>query len=211
MPAIITFLHGLGDSGHGWAEAFAGIRISHIKYVCPHGPVTPSTFIMNMALPSWLHVIGLSPDCQEDEGRSKWAAGNIKALIDQELENGISTNKLILGEVSQGRALSLYSALTTQQKLMGVPALSCWLPVWASFLQGPNSGINKDISILKGHGDCDPLVPLIFGSLTDEKQKSLVNPANVTFQSYDGMMHSSCQQEMMDVKQFIDNLLPSID
>uniref|UniRef100_A0A5F5PN73 Acyl-protein thioesterase 1 n=2 Tax=Equus TaxID=9789 RepID=A0A5F5PN73_HORSE len=111
----------------------------------------------------------------------------------------------------QGGALSLYTALTTQQKLAGVTALSCWLPLRASFPQGPISGVNRDISILQCHGDCDPLVPLMFGSLTVEKLKTLVNPANVTFKTYEGMMHSSCQQEMMDIKQFIDKLLPPVD
>uniref|UniRef100_A0A2K5JUQ7 Acyl-protein thioesterase 1 n=1 Tax=Colobus angolensis palliatus TaxID=336983 RepID=A0A2K5JUQ7_COLAP len=141
---------------------------------------------MNMAMPSWFDIIGLSPDSQEDESGIKQAAEN-------------------------GGALSLYTALTTQQKLAGVTALSCWLPLRASFPQGPVGGANRDISILQCHGDCDPLVPLMFGSLTVEKLKTLVNPANVTFKTYEGMMHSSCQQEMMDVKQFIDKLLPPID
>uniref|UniRef100_A0A5F9C8R6 Acyl-protein thioesterase 1 n=1 Tax=Oryctolagus cuniculus TaxID=9986 RepID=A0A5F9C8R6_RABIT len=116
------------------------------------------------------------------------------ALIDQEVKNGIPSNRIILGGFSQGGALSLYTALTTQQKLAGVTALSCWLPLRASFPQGPISGANRDISILQCHGDCDPLVPLMFGSLTVEKLKTLVNPANVTFKTYEGMMHSSCQQ-----------------
>nr|XP_030869778.1 acyl-protein thioesterase 1 isoform X5 [Gorilla gorilla gorilla] len=193
--AAVIFLHGLGDTGHGWAEAFAGIRSSHIKYICPHA----------------FDIIGLSPDSQEDESGIKQAAENIKALIDQEVKNGIPSNRIILGGFSQGGALSLYTALTTQQKLAGVTALSCWLPLRASFPQGPVGGANRDISILQCHGDCDPLVPLMFGSLTVEKLKTLVNPANVTFKTYEGMMHSSCQQEMMDVKQFIDKLLPPID
>uniref|UniRef100_A0A8C9LW85 Acyl-protein thioesterase 1 n=1 Tax=Piliocolobus tephrosceles TaxID=591936 RepID=A0A8C9LW85_9PRIM len=193
--AAVIFLHGLGDTGHGWAEAFAGIRSSHIKYICPHA----------------FDIIGLSPDSQEDESGIKQAAENIKALIDQEVKNGIPSNRIILGGFSQGGALSLYTALTTQQKLAGVTALSCWLPLRASFPQGPVGGVNRDISILQCHGDCDPLVPLMFGSLTVEKLKTLVNPANVTFKTYEGMMHSSCQQEMMDVKQFIDKLLPPID
>nr|XP_055204729.1 acyl-protein thioesterase 1 isoform X7 [Gorilla gorilla gorilla] len=186
---------GVGSEGHGWAEAFAGIRSSHIKYICPHA----------------FDIIGLSPDSQEDESGIKQAAENIKALIDQEVKNGIPSNRIILGGFSQGGALSLYTALTTQQKLAGVTALSCWLPLRASFPQGPVGGANRDISILQCHGDCDPLVPLMFGSLTVEKLKTLVNPANVTFKTYEGMMHSSCQQEMMDVKQFIDKLLPPID
>uniref|UniRef100_A0A671EKJ6 Acyl-protein thioesterase 1 n=1 Tax=Rhinolophus ferrumequinum TaxID=59479 RepID=A0A671EKJ6_RHIFE len=193
--AAVIFLHGLGDTGHGWAEAFAGIRSSHIKYICPHA----------------FDIIGLSPDSQEDEPGIKQAAENVKALIEQEVKNGIPSNRIILGGFSQGGALSLYTALTTQQKLAGVTALSCWLPLRASFSQGPISGVNKDISILQCHGDCDPLVPLMFGSLTVEKLKTLVNPANVTFKTYEGMMHSSSQQEMMDIKQFIDKLLPPVD
>uniref|UniRef100_A0AAA9SDX7 Acyl-protein thioesterase 1 n=2 Tax=Bos TaxID=9903 RepID=A0AAA9SDX7_BOVIN len=193
--AAVIFLHGLGDTGHGWAEAFAGIRSAHIKYICPHA----------------FDIIGLSPDSLEDETGIKQAAENVKALIDQEVKNGIPSNRIILGGFSQGGALSLYTALTTQQKLAGVTALSCWLPLRASFPQGPIGGVNRDISILQCHGDLDPLVPLMFGSLTAEKLKTLVNPANVTFRTYAGMMHSSCQQEMMDIKQFIDKLLPPVD
>jgi len=159
----------------------------------------------------WFDITGLSPDSQEDEPGIKQAAENVKALIEQEVKNGIPSNRIVLGGFSQGGALSLYTALTTQQKLAGVTALSCWLPLQASFPQGPISGINRDISILQCHGDCDPLVPLMFASLTAEKLKTLVNPANVTFKTYEGMKHSSCQQEMMDIKQFIDKLLPPVD
>uniref|UniRef100_A0A2K6FWR8 Acyl-protein thioesterase 1 n=1 Tax=Propithecus coquereli TaxID=379532 RepID=A0A2K6FWR8_PROCO len=175
--AAVIFLHGLGDTGHGWAEAFAGIRSSHIKYICPHAPVRPVTLNMNMAMPTWFDIIGLSPDSQEDEPGIKHAAECIKALIDQEVKNGIPSNRIILG----------------------------------GFSQGPISGANRDISILQCHGDSDPLVPVTFGSLTAEKLKTLVNPANVTFKTYEGMMHNSSHQEMMDVKQFIDKLLPPID
>ncbi|XP_037685010.1 acyl-protein thioesterase 1-like isoform X1 [Choloepus didactylus] len=175
--AAVIFLHGLGDTGHGWAEAFAGIRSSHIKYICPHVPVMPVTLNMNMTMPSWFDIIGLSPGSQEDEPGIKQAAENVKSLIDQEVKNGIPSNRIILG----------------------------------GFSQGPITGANKDISILQCHGDCDPLVPLMFGSLTTEKLKTLVNPANVAFKIYGGLMHSLCHQEMKAIKQFIDKVLPSVD
>ncbi|XP_073187273.1 acyl-protein thioesterase 1 isoform X3 [Lepidochelys kempii] len=174
----VIFLHGLGDTGHGWAEAFAGIRSPHVKYICPHAPVMPVSLNMNMAMPSWFDIIGLSPDAQEDEAGIKQAAEH---------------------------------ALTTHQKLAGVIALSCWLPLRTSFSQGAISGVNKDIPILQCHGDCDPLVPLMFGSLTFEKLKSLINPVDITFKTYSGMMHSSCIEEMMDVKKFVDKHLPPVD
>ncbi|XP_018422793.1 PREDICTED: acyl-protein thioesterase 1 isoform X3 [Nanorana parkeri] len=190
--AAVIFLHGLGDTGHGWAEAMASIRSPHVKYICPHA----------------FDIIGLSPDAQEDDAGIKQAAENIKAIIDQEVKNGIPTNRIILGGFSQGGALSLYTALTMSQKLAGVVALSCWLPLRTSFPQAAANSANKDVCVLQCHGESDPLVPLMFGSLTSEKLKSIINPANINFKTYAGLAHSSCNQEMSDIKQFIEKQIP---
>ncbi|XP_071381832.1 acyl-protein thioesterase 1 isoform X3 [Centroberyx affinis] len=192
--AAVIFLHGLGDTGHGWAEAFAGIRIPHVKYICPHA----------------FDIYGLSPDANEDESGIKRASENLKALIDQEVKNGIPSHRIMLGGFSQGGALSLYTALTTQQKLAGVVALSCWLPLRNSFPQASANSVNKDMHVLQCHGDADPLVPFIFGSQTAERVKSLINPANITFKTYRGLPHSACPEEMVDIKRFIEKQLPPI-
>nr|CAJ81346.1 lysophospholipase I [Xenopus tropicalis] len=209
--AAVIFLHGLGDTGHGWAEAMASIKSPHVKYICPHAPIMPVSLNMNMAMPSWFDIIGLSPDAQEDEAGIKRAAENVKALIDQEVKNGIPSNRIILGGFSQGGALSLYTALTTQQKLAGVVALSCWLPLRSSFPQAAANSANKDVAVLQCHGESDPLVPLMFGTLTSEKLKTIISPANINFKTYSGLMHSSCNQEMTDIKQFIDKQLPPVN
>ncbi|XP_018422794.1 PREDICTED: acyl-protein thioesterase 1 isoform X4 [Nanorana parkeri] len=172
--AAVIFLHGLGDTGHGWAEAMASIRSPHVKYICPHAPIMPVSLNMNMAMPSWFDIIGLSPDAQEDDAGIKQAAENIKAIIDQEVKNGIPTNRIILGGFSQAAANSA----------------------------------NKDVCVLQCHGESDPLVPLMFGSLTSEKLKSIINPANINFKTYAGLAHSSCNQEMSDIKQFIEKQIP---
>ncbi|XP_076828800.1 acyl-protein thioesterase 1 isoform X1 [Brachyhypopomus gauderio] len=208
--AAVIFLHGLGDTGHGWAEAMAGIRTPHVKYICPHAPVMPVTLNMNMAMPSWFDIIGLSPDAEEDETGIKKAAENIKALIDQEVKNGIPSHRILLGGFSQGGALSLYTALTTHQKLAGVVALSCWLPL-RNTLSKSVLGSNKELPVLQCHGEADPLVPLIFGCLTVEKLKTMLNPNSVTFTTYPRVTHSACPEEMMDIKQFIEKQLPPID
>lgn len=41
--ATLIFLHGLGDTGHGWASSLADIRPSHLKIVCPTAQVMPVT------------------------------------------------------------------------------------------------------------------------------------------------------------------------
>ncbi|XP_030635914.1 acyl-protein thioesterase 1 isoform X3 [Chanos chanos] len=192
--AAVIFLHGLGDTGHGWAEAMAGIRTPHVKYICPHA----------------FDIIGLSPEAEEDETGIKKAAESIKALIDQEVKNGIPSDRIILGGFSQGGALSLYTALTTHQKLAGVVALSCWLPLRNSLSQAV-IGSNKELAVLQCHGEADPLVPLMFGRLTVEKLKTLLNPANITFKTYPRMPHSACPEEMLDIKQFIEKQLPPVN
>ncbi len=53
---------------------------------------------------------------------------------------------------------------------------------------------NKDIPVLQCHGEADPLVPLIFGCLTVEKLKVMLNPSNVTFKTYSRMPHSACPE-----------------
>ncbi|XP_048042368.1 acyl-protein thioesterase 1 isoform X3 [Megalobrama amblycephala] len=153
----------------------------------------PVTLNMNMAMPSWFDIINLNPDAEEDESGIKRAAESVKALIDQEVKSGIPSHRIVLGGFSQGGALSLYSALTAPQKLAGVVALSCWLPLRNSLSQSVISS-NKDISVLQCHGEEDPLVPLIFGSLTVEKLKMMLNPSNITFKTYPGMAHSACPE-----------------
>ncbi|XP_010883854.1 acyl-protein thioesterase 1 [Esox lucius] len=208
--AAVIFLHGLGDTGHGWAEAFAGIRTPHVKYICPHAPIKPVTLNMGMSMPSWFDIIGLQTDAEEDEAGIKQASENIKALIDQEVKNGIPSHRIVLGGFSQGGALSLYTALTTQQKLGGVVALSCWLPLRNSFPQASANSANKEMNVLQCHGEADPLVPVTFGCLTVEKLKTLCNPSNITFKTYPRMPHSACPEEMMDIKEFIEKQLPPI-
>ncbi|CAG10223.1 unnamed protein product, partial [Tetraodon nigroviridis] len=208
--AAVIFLHGLGDTGHSWADTFAGLRLPHVKYICPHAPVMPVSLNMNMSMRSWFDIHGLSPDAAEDEPGIKQASENIKAMIDQEVKNGIPSHRIILGGFSQGGALSLYTALTTQQKLAGVVALSCWLPLRKSFPQASANSANKDLHVLQCHGDADPIVPFVFGTQTAEKMKSLVNPSHMSFKTYRGLCHSACPEEMVDIKRFIEKQLPPL-
>ncbi|XP_077365503.1 acyl-protein thioesterase 1 [Festucalex cinctus] len=212
--AAVIFLHGLGDTGHGWAEAFGGIKSSHVKYICPHAPTMPVTLNMRMSMPSWFDIYGLSPEAEEDEAGIKRASDNLKAMIDQEVKNGIPYHRIIVGGFSQGGALSLYTALTSHQKLAGVIALSCWLPLRNAFAQasaaGAGAAANKHVTVLQCHGEADPLVPFSFGRRTADKLRSLLGPDSVTFKAYPGLPHSACPEEMVDIKRFIEKQLPAL-
>uniref|UniRef100_A0A7N4NT18 palmitoyl-protein hydrolase n=1 Tax=Sarcophilus harrisii TaxID=9305 RepID=A0A7N4NT18_SARHA len=79
--AAVIFLHGLGDSGHSWADALSSIRLPYVKYICPHAPRIPVTLNMKMVMPSWFDLMGLSPDAPEDEVGIKKAAENRRSPV----------------------------------------------------------------------------------------------------------------------------------
>ncbi|KAG8254581.1 acyl-protein thioesterase [Homalodisca vitripennis] len=108
--------------------------------------------------------------------------------------------------VHYGGALALYSALTFPKKLAGAMALSCWLPLHKSFPAALNAA-NKETPIFQCHGDCDPIVPYKWGQLTASILKTLVK--STEFRSYRGMMHSSSEEELQDLKSFVEKILPN--
>ncbi|ROL48301.1 Acyl-protein thioesterase 1 [Anabarilius grahami] len=125
----------------------------------------------------------------------------VKALIDREVKSGIPSHRIVLGGFSQRADGASEAGGCRRSQLLVAPQE---LPVAVI-------SSNKDISVLQCHGEEDPLVPLIFGSLTVEKLKMMLNPSNITFKTYPGMAHSACPEEMMDIKQFIEKQLPPIN
>ena len=47
--ATVIFIHGLGDSGHGWGDAVEHWRsrqkLDEIKFILPHAPTLPITMV----------------------------------------------------------------------------------------------------------------------------------------------------------------------
>ncbi|CAG5106719.1 Similar to LYPLA1: Acyl-protein thioesterase 1 (Pongo abelii) [Cotesia congregata] len=123
----------------------------------------------------------------EDEEGIRKAAEMVHGMIAEEVAAGIPSKRIVLGGFSQGGALALYSALTFPEPLAG------------------NAVGNKNIPVLQCHGDCDPIVPYKWGQMTASLLKQFMS--QVEFKTYSGMMHSSCDQEMQDMKSFIEKLV----
>ncbi|KAK5964388.1 hypothetical protein GCK32_011482 [Trichostrongylus colubriformis] len=186
--STLIFLHGLGDSGHGWADVFAHeIRNDNTKYICPNSASRPVTLNMGMRMPAWFDIYGLDAASREDSEGIAQAARLVHGMIDAEMATGIPSEKIILGGFSMGGALALYAGLTYPHKLAGIVGLSSFL-IQRDKLPG-NHTANKETPIFLGHGANDFLVPLTFGQLTQALLKAF-NP-NVEFHVYNGMAHSS--------------------
>ncbi|XP_034251273.1 acyl-protein thioesterase 1 [Thrips palmi] len=204
--ATLIFLHGLGDTGHGWASAMGALRSPFVKVICPTAQTMPVTLNSGFKMPAWFDLRSLDPNGPEDEAGIKKASLLIHSMIDSEISAGIPSNRILIGGFSQGGALALYSALTYAKPLAGVVALSCWLPLNKSF---PDYVIgNKDTPFLQCHGDCDPIVPFKWGQMTASLLKNFLKSSE--FKTYSGLMHSSSDEEMKDIKDFVQKYLQSV-
>lgn len=202
--STLIFLHGLGDTGHGWAATMSMLRTSDMVVLCPTAPTIPVTMNAGFRMPSWFDLKTLDIGGPEDEDGIKNATKSVHELIRKEMQLGISANRIMLGGFSQGGALALYAALTFAEPLAGVMALSCWLPMHKSFpglLKCPNT-----LPIFQCHGDCDPVVPYKFGQLSSSVLKTFMK--NSHFQSYRGLSHSTSEPELEDLKKFIKKHVP---
>ncbi|XP_043462460.1 acyl-protein thioesterase 1-like [Leptopilina heterotoma] len=198
--ATLIFLHGLGDTGHGWASSMGAVRSSYMKVICPTAPTMAVTLNAGFQMPSWFDLKSLESTGPEDEVGIRKAAGMVHSLIAKEIGLGIPSNRIVIGGFSQGGALAIFSALTYPQPLAGIIALSAWLPLHQKF---PAEAIgNKETHLLQCHGDCDPIVPYKWGQLTATAMKQFMT--NTEFKTYRGLMHSSSDEELLDIKKFIE-------
>ncbi|GIY64049.1 acyl-protein thioesterase 2 [Caerostris darwini] len=201
--ASVIFLHGLGDTGHGWGAALQMLKLPHIKYICPTAPSMPVTLNAGIKMPSWFDLKSLNADGPEDEEGIKRASERVFQMIEAEEESGIPSNRIVLGGFSQGGALALYSALRYSKPLAGVIALSCWLPLYKQFPFA--SAGHNDMPIFQCHGDLDTIVPYKWGRMTHELLKTFMN--KVELKTYRGLCHSSNEEEMRDVANFLEKLV----
>ncbi|KAE8744481.1 hypothetical protein FOCC_FOCC008869, partial [Frankliniella occidentalis] len=204
--ATLIFLHGLGDTGHGWASAMGALKTPFMKVICPTAQTIAVTLNSGFKMPAWFDLKSLDASGPEDESGIKKASQLIHSMIDAEVSAGIPSNRIVIGGFSQGGALALYSALTYSKPLAGVVALSCWLPLnksFPSFVVG-----NKETPFLQCHGDCDPIVPFKWGQMTASILKGYLK--SIEFKTYGGLMHSSSDEEMNDIKDFVQKQLPNV-
>ncbi|EHK21251.1 uncharacterized protein TRIVIDRAFT_52210 [Trichoderma virens Gv29-8] len=219
--ATVIFIHGLGDTGNGWADAVQmwqrKHRLDEVKFVLPNARIMPITVNQGYPMPAWFDVKSLGPTAggtldarsrQEDEAGILESRAYLYSLIQQEVSDGISSDRIVLGGFSQGGAMSIFSGLTAPFKLGGIVGLSSWMLLSHKFKEFvPESNPNKETPIFMGHGDIDQLVLYEWGLATEQKLKEF--GYDVKLETYEGMQHSACMEEFDDVESFLVSRLAS--
>jgi len=200
--ATVIWLHGLGDSGAGFADIVPvlGLPNNHqIRFIFPHAPEQPVTINNGMVMRSWYDIKSMDLDGRADIPTLQQSEILINELIEQQISQGIAAESIILAGFSQGGVLSLYSALRSKHKLAGVVGLSCYLAA-NDLPQVGASSVNAKTAIFSSHGQQDMTVPFVAG------KAAAVELAQVGFDvswSQYPMEHWVCEPQLQKLGQWI--------
>ncbi|KAK4125042.1 Phospholipase/carboxylesterase [Parathielavia appendiculata] len=216
--ATVIFVHGLGDTGRGWAGTVENWRrrqrLDEVKFILPHAPAIPITCNWGEKMPGWYDIHTLDGNAEslsvnEDEAGILVSQAYFHELIQKEIDAGIPPERIVLGGFSQGGAISIFSGLTAKVKLGGIVALSSYLLLSLKFADlVPKPEFNKDTPIFMAHGDSDPVVHPELGKKSYDLLKGL--GYNATLKIYKDMEHSACPEELDDVEAFLRERLPAL-
>ncbi|KAI8598516.1 Phospholipase/carboxylesterase/thioesterase [Dissophora ornata] len=207
--ATVIFIHGLGDSGAGWAPVGEqlGEVLPHVKFIFPNAPSMPVTLNYGMKMPSWYDIKELSSINQEqDEDGMLKSRQQLMQIVREEVEeNGIPANRIVVGGFSQGCVMGLLTGLTSEYKFAGIVSFSGYMPLHNKIMNMATDA-NRKTPILWGHGDADQVVNYDYGVQSVELLKK--NKFNVKFNTYRNMGHGSCPQEIRDLLAFLKETIP---
>nr|WP_136251244.1 dienelactone hydrolase family protein [Ningiella ruwaisensis] len=200
--ASVIWLHGLGDSGHGFAPIAPELKLPDelgIKFIFPHAPVRPVTINNGMQMRAWYDIKSMDMESRADVDGVKESAEQVKALIEHEISQGISSSKILLAGFSQGGVIALHLGTRFDQPLAGIVALSTYMCEPAT-LQDEKHDANQHVPILFCHGQQDEVVPLFLGRSAYQTLKE--NDYSVEWKEY-VMQHNVCMPEIKDISRFI--------
>ncbi|KAK4055415.1 hypothetical protein OIO90_003253 [Microbotryomycetes sp. JL221] len=208
--ATVIFLHGLGDSGAGWAPMAYMMRDSprqtHVKWILPTAPIQPVTMNHGYKMNSWFDIYDLRPGGTEDEKGLLESVSTVQKLIKQEIDNGIDPSRIIVGGFSQGAAISVLTGITTEYKLGGIVALSGFLTL-SNKVKSMMVEHAPKYPLFWGHGTDDPVVAYEWGKRSVDKLREL-GWNNIQFETYRGLPHSFCEPERVDFEAWLAKVIP---
>ena len=196
----IIWLHGLGADGHDFEAIVPELDLPAIpiRFVFPHAPMQPVTINAGMVMRAWYDVSDAAIR-REDEAGVRASQSRLEALIAREKERGTSANRLLLAGFSQGGAIALHTGLRHRERLAGIMALSCYLPV-AGTLAAEAHAANRGVPVFMAHGTQDPVVAL---SRALESRELLGREGYAVEWHEYPMPHSVCAEEIRDISTWL--------
>lgn len=201
----MIWMHGLGADGHDFAPIIPELDLPQtlaVRFVFPHAPMRPVTINAGMVMRAWYDVLELGGG-REDEAGVRASQILVEALIAREKSRGIPADRIVLAGFSQGAVMALQTGLRHPERLAGIMALSCYVPL-ARTLAAETTAANRDAPIFMAHGIYDDLIPVARARRSRDLLLGL--GYGVEWREYP-MPHSVSGEEVGDISRWLQEAL----
>jgi phospholipase/carboxylesterase len=201
----IIWMHGLGADAHDFEPIVPEIELPvPVRYLITHAPpqaVTKNNRMINRAR------YDVSGQREEDDTGLRRSQQLVEGLLARERARGIPARRIVLAGFSQGGAMALQTGLRHPERLAGVMALSCYVPI-STTLRAEAHAANADVPIFMAHGTQDPVIPVERAQIGRDLLIKL--GYRVQWHTYP-MPHSVCAEEIADISSWLGSVLAQPD
>jgi len=204
--ATVIWLHGLGDSGNGFAPIVPDLKLPDelgIRFVFPHAPMRPVTINNGMSMRAWYDITSLDFTNRADIQGVKESSAFVADLIEKEIAQGIPANKIVLAGFSQGGVIALNLGTRYEKTLAGVMSMSSYMSEPEKLSDEAHTA-NKNTPVFVAHGTYDDVVPIFMGNAAFKVLES--NGYQATWHEY-AMQHNVCMQQLNDISNWLQQKL----
>ena len=124
-------------------------------------------------------------------------------MIDEEIESGTPSEKILLAGFSQGGVIALQTGLRYPKKLAGIMALSTYIPFKDNTIAQSHEA-QKTLPIFAAHGEHDPVITI--ASWQDYVPTLEAHGYDVEAHVYP-MEHSLCLEEINHISAWLQKVL----
>ncbi|KAG5641290.1 hypothetical protein DXG03_005567 [Asterophora parasitica] len=158
---------GLGDSGKGMQDVAKYLRslggVEHVKFIFPTAHRMVVTGALQAVMNSWIDAFSFDyENREEDRPGLDRAAELINDIISKEVTRyKIPSHRIIVGGISQGSSVSVFTGVTTKRPLGGIFVLAGYVPLRriVKELATPDA---RNLPFFWGHGRIDPRLKIRF-------------------------------------------------
>lgn len=195
--ALMVWLHGLGADGYDLQPVAEMLGTRNVLHVFPHAPVRPVTINGGMAMRAWYDITSMGLHREEDSEGMLASAAQVAELV--QALRGDTAMPVVLAGFSQGAVISLTAAVQGLPGLVGIAAMSGYVP---RFLL-PSLGQLARVRLFMAHGEQDGVIPFALAGAGHDALVS--NGLEVDWHPY-AMPHTICQQEIQDIAAWLASL-----
>lgn len=208
--ASVIWLHGLGADGHDFEAIIPELRLPAkpvLRFVFPHAPYRPVTINGGAVMRAWYDIAMSERGFEQNIEHIRESEKIMQGLIENEIQRGIASERIVLAGFSQGGAIALHTGLRYARSLAGIMSLSAPVP-FAESLMAEVVSANATVPIFMTHGTDDRMIPFDLAQHAHSRMEA--RGLNLEWHTY-AMGHTVAPDEIRDIARWLERILGDKD